>query len=219
MIKRFISSKSSSSCRSLIWTVGAVLDTDVVSHVAVAVRVVPEVVAVILEDWVPVFHVGHAVLAVEVIGLVVSPVEPLNAGIGMRPPPVSIDVVLVAILSYCSHPEEVAPGDTGLLLFVRGVEVEKHRLDPVVYPRVGDLHNPTTVAGTEDLSIHFAQLFHGEKVAVTTSSTTFMPKPSIRTVMSVLGRDGTEENEGSGYFFSMEQLSKMAFINLNRSKS
>jgi len=50
-----------------------------VSYVAVAVRVVPEVVAVILEDWVPVLHVGHAVLPVEVIGLVVSPVEPLDA--------------------------------------------------------------------------------------------------------------------------------------------
>jgi len=185
--KRFISSKSSSSCRSLVWAVGAVLDTDVVSHVAVAVRVVPEVVAVILEDWVPVLHVGHAVLAVEVIGLVVSPVEPLDAGIGMRPPPVSIDVVIVAILSDCSHPEEVSPGNTGLLLLVRGVEVEKLCLDPVVDTRVGNLHNPTTVAGTEDFAIHLAQLFHGEKVAVTTSSMTFMPKPSIGTVVSVLG--------------------------------
>jgi len=117
----------------------------------------------------------------------------------MRPPPVSIDVVIVAILGDCSHPEEVAPGNTGLLLFVRGVEVEKHRLDPVVDPGVGDLHNPTTVAGTEDFTIHLAQLFHGEKVAVTTSSMTFMPKPSIRAVMGVLGRDGAEENEGSRY--------------------
>merc|ERR1719266_2250171 len=198
MIKRFISSKSSSSCRSLIWTVGAVLDTDVVSHVAVAVRVVPEVVAVILEDWVPVFHVRHAVLAVEVIGLVVSPVEPLNAGIGMRPPPVSIDVVLVAVLSDCSHPEEVAPGNTGLLLFVRGVEVEKHRLDPVIDPWVRDLDNPTTMAGTEDFAIHLAQLFHGEKVAVATSSMTFVPKPAIRTVEGVLGRRGAEKNKSSG---------------------
>merc|ERR1719391_1563099 len=137
--------------------------------------------------------------AMEVIGLVVSPVKPLDAGIGMRPPPVSINMVIVPILSDYSHPEEVAPGNTGLLLFVRGVELKKHRLDPVVDPRVRNLDNPTTVAGAEDFTIHLAQLFHGEKVAVTASSMTFMPKPAVRTVVSVLGGHRAEKEKGSSY--------------------
>merc|ERR1712088_1140347 len=184
--KRFISSKSSSSCRSLVWAVGAVLNADIVCDIVLAVGVVPEVVAVILEDYIPVLHVGHAVLSVEIVGLVVSPVEPLDAGIGMRPPPVSVDVVVVAILSDCSHPEEVSPWNTGLFLFVRGVEIKQLRLDPVVDWRMGNLNNPTTVTCAKDSSIFLAQLFHGEEIAMSTSPMTFMPKPSVWTVVRVL---------------------------------
>merc|ERR1719447_597417 len=63
----------------------------------------------------------------------------------MRPPPVSVNVVVVAILSDCSHPEEVSPWNTGLFLFIRGVEIKQLRLDPVVNWRMGNLNNPTTV--------------------------------------------------------------------------
>merc|ERR1712012_1382268 len=90
--REFFRSKLDCRSCSLLGAVSTVLDADIVCDIVLAVGVVPEVVAVILEDYIPVLHVGHAVLSVEIVGLVVSPVKPLDTGIGMRPPPVSIDV-------------------------------------------------------------------------------------------------------------------------------
>ena len=167
----------------------ALLDADVVRHVVLAGGVVPEVVPVLgrremvgnvrlprdlLEDGVPVLHVGHAVLtavrkgynqiqskcflcSLEVVGLMLAPVKPLDAAVEVGVPPVPVHMVAVVVLGargqqgesqehlgHGAHPEEVTPGDprpgqglrlpyqpSNLLSRVpsRRVLVNQHRLD------------------------------------------------------------------------------------------
>merc|ERR1719154_397998 len=193
------------SGRGIGGAVVALLDADVVCHVLVAGGVVPEVVPVLLEDRVPVLHVGHAVLPVEVVGLVLAPVEPLDAAVEVGVPPVPVNMVAVVVLSQSTHPEEVAPGDPSLSrVFGRRVLVNQHRLYPVVQTNIAANFNyPTRMAGTQDLAVLLADLLHGEHEAVAASCAAvpmaaLVPEPAVRAVMGVLAcRHGGQEGDRS----------------------
>merc|ERR1712127_286528 len=187
---------------SRILAVGALLDAYVVSNVLLAVGVVPEVIPEVLEDDVPVLHEGQAVLAVEVVGLVVSPIKPLDSHVSVGPQPVAVDVVVVVLLRDGSQPEKVAPGHAGLgqarRLTIWSVLLNQLRLQPVVQADLVDLGDETLVAGTEDVGVRLGDLLHGEHEAVA-ATMVFVPLPAVGAVVGVLAAGqagGQGEKEG-----------------------
>ena len=173
------------------------------SHVLLAVGVVPEVIPEVPQDWVPVLHEGQAVLAVEVVGLVVAPIKPLDSQVSVGPQPVAIDVVVVVLLGDGSQPEQVSPGHAGLGqalgLPVWRVLLKQLRLEPVVQVDVVDLSDETLVAGTQDVGIVLGDLLHGEHEAVATPMV-FVPLPAVRAVEGVLaGGQARHQGQAEGW--------------------
>ena len=81
-----------------------VLEARVLADVVVsglAVHVVPEVVPVEVEGVVDLHH-AHAVLSVVVVGFSISPVEPLDGFVGVRPEPLAGSILIVTFLSSSS---------------------------------------------------------------------------------------------------------------------
>merc|ERR1712121_169842 len=162
--------------------VSTLLSTDEVSHLITA-PIIPEVVSCSLPDWVPVLHVCHAVLLVEIIWLSLPPVKPLYRGIKMRPPPVTIGMVRMMVLSHCSHPELITPGNLGI--HIRGVQLQQHTLDPVVETHAIYLHKISLMEAAENLSIILGDLLLDEEEAVT-HPMILLPIPTIRAVVGIL---------------------------------
>ena len=123
---------------------GTSLLTDVVLG-PVAVQIVPEVVSVEVERILVPLHQSHTVLAVVVVRLALSPVEPLDSLVPVRPNPLPWSILAVTLSSEGSHPE-LSP--------VPGLElVEELGLEPVVDAGVVQLSDPGLVELTEKISI------------------------------------------------------------------
>merc|ERR1712001_232104 len=111
----------------------------------VTFNIVPEVVPVEVERIPVSLNQSHAVLPVPVVRLTLSPVEPGDSLVLVRPEPLSRVVLAVTLSSEGSHPE---------LNSVSGLEpVEKLGLEPVVDSRVVELSNPGIMGLTEDISV------------------------------------------------------------------
>merc|ERR1711878_56802 len=90
-------------------------------------------------------HQGHAVLPVPVVRLSLSPVEPLDSLVLVRPDPLSRVVLAVTLSSEGSHPE---------LYSVSRLElVEELGLEPVVDAGMIQLSDPGLVGLTEKISV------------------------------------------------------------------
>ena len=115
--------------------------TDVVVR-SVTVHIIPVVVPVEVEGVVYLHH-AHAVLAVVVVRFPISPVEPLDSLVLVRPEPLPWSVLVVTFSSEGPHPE-VSP--------VSGQEhVEQLGLQPVVDAGVVQLCHPGLVGSTQNI--------------------------------------------------------------------
>merc|ERR1719333_31216 len=139
----------------LLSTISALLSTDVVSNL-ITTPVIPEIVSSSWPKWVPVLHVCHAVLTVEVIWFSFPPVKPVNRGIEVRPHPVTIVMVRMMFLSHSSHPELITPGNLGI--HIRGVQLQKHALDPVVEGHSINFDNISVMKTAKNLCIVLGDL-------------------------------------------------------------
>merc|ERR1719333_598317 len=166
----------------LLSTISALLSTDVVSNL-ITTPVIPEIVSSSWPKWVPVLHVCHAVLTVEVIWFSFPPVKPVNRGIEVRPHPVTIVMVRMMFLSHSSHPELITPGNLGI--HIRGVQLQQHTLDPVVETHAIYLHKISLMETAENLSIILGDLLLAEEEAVT-HPMIILPVPTIRAVVGIL---------------------------------
>merc|ERR1712179_83069 len=107
--------------------------------VSITVEIVPEVVSVEVPRVVDLHH-PHAVLAVLVVRLTISPVKPLDGLVLVRPDPFPGLVLAVTLSSEGSHPE---------LDPVSGLEhVEELGLEPVVDPGVVQRNTPGSTTGS-----------------------------------------------------------------------
>merc|ERR1719187_1081122 len=176
----------------LFSTISALLSTDVVSNLVTA-PVIPEIVSSSWPEWVPVLHVCHTVLTVEVIWFSLAPVKPVNRGIEVRPHPVTIVMVRMVFLSHSSHPELITPGNLGI--HIRGVELQQHALDPVVEGHSVNFHNISVMKTAENLCIVLGDLLLAEEEAVS-HSVVLLPVPTIWTVVGVLPRHQGRQGEG-----------------------
>merc|ERR1712024_409388 len=91
------------------------------------------------------FHQSHAVLSVPVVRLTLSPVEPLDSLVLVRPDPLPRGVLRVTLSSEGSHPELDSVSGLG--------SVEKLGLEPVVDPRVVELCYPGVVELTKEIRV------------------------------------------------------------------
>ena len=150
--------------------------TDVVVR-CVTVHIVPVVVPV-EEEGVVHLHHAHAVLAVEVVRFPISPVEPLDRLVLVRPEPLPRGVLVVTLSSEGSHPE---------LDPVSGLEhVEELGLEPVVDPGVVQLSHPRVVSGTQDRGVVPGDPLGSVEPEAPAARPVLLEDPAVRAVVSVL---------------------------------
>merc|ERR1711997_587365 len=126
-------------------------------------------------------HQSHAVLSVPVVRLALSPVEPGDSLVLVRPEPLSRVVLAVTLSSEGSHPE---------LNSVSGLEpVEKLGLEPVVDPRVVELSYPGIMELTEKIRVISGDPLCSFKVETSAAGPVLLQNPAVRAVVSVLSQD------------------------------
>ena len=154
--------------------------------VSITVKIVPEVVSVEVPGVVDLHH-PHAILAVLVVGLTISPVKPLDGLVFVRPDPFPGLVLAVTLSSEGSHPE---------LDPVSGLEhVEELGLEPVVDPGVVQLSHPRVVSGTQDRGVVPGDPLGSVEPEAPAARPVLLEDPAVRAVVSVLGQDGAGEGE------------------------
>merc|ERR1712098_847038 len=124
---------------------------------------------------------SQTVLIVIIIWLPISPIKPRDRLILMRPPPLTLVVVRVVTSSSGSSKPEGS-----ILPYISGVK--QHRLQPVLNSRVIQLSHPTLMESTQNISIVLGNRLSIAHIETPTTTPVFLQEPSIRTLVSILGR-------------------------------
>ena len=195
--------------RSVSKLVKALVLADVVgAHVAV--KVIPEVIPEHREEGVVLLDHGHAVLAAEVVGLTISPIEPGDGLILVRPHPVSRLVLTVPLLLTRNDKKEIFEHFPIFLFYLSGSSepelapfsdlkfIQQNRLEPVVDSRMIQLRDPGPVMEvTQDVRVLLGDLLPARDEETSASGAVLLQSPAIRTVVSVLGQGvGEQQREG-----------------------
>merc|ERR1712087_59850 len=147
----------------------------------VTANIVPEEVPEDRDEGVVELSHGETVLTLQVVGLSLSPVEPLHGLVGVRPEPLAGVVLAVTLISEASQPElsELSHVSDG----------EKLSLQPVVESRTVQLCHPGLVEAAENRGVVPGDhLVLGQPEAVAAGPPIVLV-PAVRTVEGVLGQD------------------------------